>query len=73
MVKYWIKILDLHDSLLNYRDSVLYKTYGMLKTDADNFTSYNGRNWAFQLKELLQEHGLSNVLSNQGEDNFSMM
>jgi hypothetical protein len=67
MVKYWIKILN------SPHDSVLYKTYEMLKIDADNSTSYNGRNWAFQLKELLQEHGLSNVWDNQGGVNYSMI
>ncbi|XP_053399819.1 uncharacterized protein LOC128557111 [Mercenaria mercenaria] len=55
MIKYWLKILK------SPHDSLIYKTYEMLRLDANASRSYNGRNWAFQIKQLLQEHGFSNV------------
>ena len=39
MIKYWIKILS------SGEDSILFKTYYILKTDAENGYIYNGNNW----------------------------
>ena len=33
----------------------------MLKQDADVSDDYNGKNWAFQIKDILQRHGLANI------------
>ena len=37
----------------------------MLKLDADNGVTYNGNNWAFKVKTLLNELGLSYIWENQ--------
>jgi hypothetical protein len=59
MIKYWIKILSTND------DSILYKTYKILQTDADNNLNYNKLNWAYQIKCILEESGLNNIWQNQ--------
>lgn len=55
MIKYWSKILKLNNNC------ILKKTYNMLKEDADNNMSYNGKNWAFQIKTMLNQIGMSNI------------
>ena len=47
MLRYWIKILNQHEN------SLLHKTYIMLKNDADNELIYNGNNWAHNIKQIL--------------------
>lgn len=37
----------------------------MLKEDADIGRNYNGKNWAFQIKTILQQHGLEYVWNQQ--------
>lgn len=59
MVKYWIKIINQNDS------SLLKNTYMMLKEDADRNRNYNGKNWASQIKTILQQHGLEYVWQQQ--------
>jgi len=59
MIKYWIKLLTLPE------DSLLYKTYQMLKTDVENRHYYNRNNWAYQLKHILDTCGLSYIWHNQ--------
>ena len=49
MISYWIKLLSLEDT------SIQKKIYTLLKNDAENNISYNGSNWAFQVKSLLDE------------------
>ena len=61
MVKYWIKILSQKDT------SLLKTAYLMLKTDADANANYNGKNWAYQLKSILQQHGLEYIWNQQTE------
>ena len=53
MLKYWIKILDQQEN------SLLYKTYIMLKNDAENGVTYNRNNWAHNIKQILIELDLS--------------
>ena len=53
MISYWMKLLALDNQVIPK------KSYTMLKTDADNNTSYNGSNWASQIKSLLNELGLN--------------
>ena len=50
MINYWTKLLRLDES------AIPKKVYLMLKSDADNNISYNGANWASQVKSLLDEH-----------------
>ena len=59
MIKYWIKLLTLNDQ------SLLYKTYNMLKIDLQNGETYNRYNWAYQIKHILDECGLSIIWQNQ--------
>ena len=61
MVKYWIKILSQKDT------SRLKTAYLMLKTDADANANYNGKNWAYQIKSILQQHGLEYIWNQQTE------
>ena len=61
MTKYWIKILQQNDA------SLLKNIYLMLKNDTDLNVSYNGQNWASQIKLILQEHGFEYVWRQQAE------
>lgn len=61
MIKYWTKILSQNDSAL------LKQVYIMLKNDADANRNYNRKNWAFQIKSILQEHGFEFVWNNQSD------
>lgn len=61
MIKYWIKLLSLGEN------TVPRKVYMMLKHDAANNISYNGANWAFQIKSLLDKLGLTYVWLQQGD------
>ena len=59
MIRYWIKILVSGDTFIPR------KIYCMLKNDADNNRTYNGLNWASQIKNILDSLGLSNIWINQ--------
>ena len=59
MIKYWIKLISLN------RESILFKTYKMLKTYAENGFTYNGENWAYIVKSTLNTLGLSYIWENQ--------
>ena len=61
MIKYWIKMLGQPDS------SLLKKAYSMLKSDADENIRYNGNNWAYQIKSILQQHSLEYIWHQQTE------
>ena len=61
MIKYWIKILQQNDT------SIIKLTYLMLKDDADRNNSYRGTNWAWQIKNILEQHGLGYVWRSQNE------
>jgi hypothetical protein len=55
LVKYWLKIINLEENCL------LKQMYNILKIDADNENSYRGKNWAYHIKSILQEIGMSNL------------
>ena len=61
MLKYWIKVFKQTDT------SLIKRVYLMLKEDADINCSYNGKNWASQIKQILQEHGFDYVWHLQSE------
>lgn len=61
MIKYWVKLLK-SDELL-----IPKKIYIMLRNDANNNNSYNGNNWASQIKSLLDSLGLSYIWTHQAE------
>lgn len=47
--------------------SLLKKLYFMLKEDSDTNNSYNGQNWASQIKTMLQQYGFDYVWRHQAE------
>ena len=59
MIRYWFKILRSEENALPL---VVYR---MLKLDVDNSITYDGANWAFQIKTILETHGFSNIWLNQ--------
>ena len=61
IIKYWIKILKQHDT------SLMKQIYIMLKDDAENNHNCNGKNWASQIKDMLQQYGLGYVWEHQFE------
>ena len=61
MIRYWIKLLTSNDNCLPK------KIYRMLKNDIDNGRTYNGLNWAYQIKSMLDKIGLSNIWIQQFE------
>ena len=55
MIRYWIKLLKSSDTFIPK------KMYEILKNDIENNRTYNGLNWAFQIKNILDSLGLSNI------------
>ena len=55
LVKYWLKIIDPNNNLLTK------SIYNLLKSDAESNNTYAGRNWAYQIKELLEHIGLASI------------
>ena len=47
MIRYWIKLLKTNTPLL-------INVYKMLFTDANNNVTYNGMNWANQIKTIFE-------------------
>lgn len=66
MIKYWFKILNLDNNC------ILKKIYNMLKEDADNGLSYNNKNWAFHIKTMLNQIGMSNVWLQQNAETINI-
>ena len=64
MIRYWKKLLTLNDSCLPKQIQC------MLKNDTDNGRTYNGLNWAHQIKSMLDRIGLSNIWVQQFEINI---
>ena len=58
MIKYWIKIKQSNNPLID-------KIYEMMYIDAENNISYNGANWAYNIKQILDNTGLSYIWMNQ--------
>ena len=59
LIKYWLKLLTCDERTL------LFKTYIVLKTDIDNNTYFNNKsNWAYHIKIILDECGLSYMWQN---------
>ena len=58
IIRYWMNLIHTDNSLL--RD-----TYNMLRDDAMNNNSYAGSNWAYNVKTMLDNLGLSFLWDNQ--------
>lgn len=59
MIRYWIKLLRSSDTFIPK------KMYEILKNDIENNRTYNGLNWALQIKNILDSLGLSNIWIHQ--------
>jgi len=57
--KYWFKIISCTN------DSLIKITYELLLNDAEQNITYNNRNWAYQIKSILEQLGLSYVWTEQ--------
>ena len=64
MLKYWIKIRQSNDPLLK-------SMFNLLTTDLNARLTYNGLNWAFQVKCILDKLGLSNLWNKNLNTNIS--
>ena len=64
MIRYWLKLLNMID------DSLPKMIYIMQKTDAENGISHVGANWAFQIKSILESHGLGYLWYNQNTESI---
>ena len=61
MLNYWTKLIA------SNRQSILFKTYNVLRTDVDEGLTYNNFNWAYYIKTMLEENGLLYTWHNQFE------
>ena len=61
MFKFWIKIID------SENDSFIKCIYNALMYDAEMNNTYNGNNWAYQIKSCLYELGLNDLWLYQNE------
>ena len=59
MIRYWYKLLEMNDHALPKI------VYFMLKDDVQNGINYVGANFAFQIKSILESHGLGYVWHSQ--------
>ena len=57
--EYWIKILNQNNS------SLFKQIYLMLREDVENHSNYNGKKWASQIKDMLQQQGIGYVWEQQ--------
>lgn len=58
IIKYWTKIFHTDNDLLK-------SIYNMLLNDTNNYITYNGNNWAFQVRSLLDTLRFSYISNNQ--------
>ena len=65
IIKYWLKLLSMNEQ------TIIFKVYIMLKTDADKGLSYNGKNWAYNIKMTLNQLGLTDLWENQFRTSIS--
>ena len=61
IIKYWIKVLKQSEA------SLVKKAYLIMKSDVDIDINYNGKNWAYQIKSILQQHGLEYIWNQQSK------
>lgn len=60
IIRYWNRIINTDNLLLR-------NIYHMLLNDTINNRTYNGTNWAYQVKTLLDELGFSYIWNNQAQ------
>ena len=62
ILRYWYKLLRLNDHAL---PKIVYL---MLRDDVEHGITYVGANWAFQIKFILESHGLGFIWQSQDID-----
>lgn len=62
ILKFWVKILKSPDN------HIIKLIYNMLRNDTENNLSYNGNNWAFNIREMLNQLGMTDLWLNQNTD-----
>ena len=55
MIRYWLKVINMNENALPK------KIYLMIKNDANINVTYNGANWATQIKSILETHGFGDI------------
>ena len=66
MIKYWIKVIQT-------KNPILLNMYTLLKNDAENNINYNGMNWAYHIKSIFDNIGMSYIWQNQSDiDSFNV-
>jgi hypothetical protein len=64
MIRYWCRIQNLNGN------SAVKHIYNMIVSDLDRNITYNGSNWAFQIKTMLDNLGMSDIWRNQGNQEY---
>ena len=68
ILRYWFKII-------NTENVVVREIYNILLQDVTNGNAYNGSNWAYQVKSMLENLGFNYIWHNQAfeENSYSMI
>lgn len=66
LVKYWNKVVSQKD------DSLVKRTYELLRKDDSENKTYKNKNWASQVKNILDTHGFSDIWINETIDNYTV-
>ena len=65
LIKYWKKIITLDDN------NLVKAAYQMLRIDDSNNKTYKNKNWATQVKNILNDHGFSNIWLTENIDKYT--
>jgi hypothetical protein len=60
-----LRILKYWTAMLKDTTTLRYKVYSMLRYDVEHGNTYRGKNWAFNVKRILEDLGLSYVWAEQ--------
>ena len=59
--KRYISIKNYWNKIVHCKKSLIYQTYNIILNDVNNRRTYNGKHWAFHVKQLLDSNGLSYI------------
>lgn len=65
LIRYWLKLLIMDEHTLPKI------VHSMLKNDLNNNMMYGGTNWAYQIKAILQTHGLGELWLKEDANSIS--
>lgn len=66
LIKYWNKVISLKDN------SLVKRTYKLLRRDDFDNKTYKNKNWASQVKTILNEYGFSDIWINESIDIYTL-